>query len=44
MVRYINPDVMQEVAETDYAMIVRGQISNALLITPRRWACSQNGT
>ena len=24
MVRYINPDVMQEVAETDYAMIVRG--------------------
>ena len=24
VVRYINPDVMQEVAETDYAMIVRG--------------------
>ena len=44
VVRYINPDVMQEVAETDYAMIVRGQISNATsLITPCRQARSQNG-
>ena len=33
VVRYINPDVMQEVADTDYAIIVRGADTNRNFIT-----------
>ncbi len=41
VIRYVNPDVLQEVAQKDYAMLVEGPTEPVILsIIPRRKPCS----
>ena len=42
VIRYVNPNVLQEVAQKDYAMLVRGadRARHFVHYTPRRKPCS----